>query len=342
MLLRVALLFAHFTASLGDADPREWIRSTQRARPSFVSNIPGPASAARGERMSAGKMSSRAIRNDANCSEWYDMRVQLNRAMGQLQSEAQQPWAKEAARDLNCWLMYMLCQPELGNNSTEHRALLTNLRRISQLQKDNLRLRLEKVISQPSGRSRAWEAAENSEHASVLSASSGDVLQWEPPAPASTQQQLHVQGTNQRQRPAHEQRIPQQQPEVQPVSGVHHSVQTSMAHMMSSARPMIGRSGDEYAYHRRGPNLSARSAGPLIGATPQPLPFQAAEEGLHNACAVGSEGGAGFSSTHERESDSEDTDLDVAIARMSQVRDLPFSVFIYLSLSYLRALVAGS
>ena len=183
----MALLFAHFTASLGDADPREWISSTRRARPSFVSNIPGPASAARGERMSAGKMSSRALRNDANCSEWYDMRVQLNRAMGQLQSEAQQPSAKEAARDLNCWLMYMLCQPELGNNSTEHRALLTNLRRISQLQKDNLRLRLEKVISQPSGRSRAWEGAENSEHESVLSANSGDVLRWEPPASASTQ-----------------------------------------------------------------------------------------------------------------------------------------------------------
>jgi len=81
--------------------------------------------------------------DDANCSSWKDIRMQFNRAMAQLQSNAHQPSAKETAKELNCWLMHLLSQPDANMNSHERRALLLNLKRISQLQKENLRLKLE-------------------------------------------------------------------------------------------------------------------------------------------------------------------------------------------------------
>uniref|UniRef100_A0A7S4K7A4 Uncharacterized protein n=1 Tax=Guillardia theta TaxID=55529 RepID=A0A7S4K7A4_GUITH len=83
------------------------------------------------------------VGDDANCSSWKDIRMQFNRAMAQLQSNAHQPSAKETAKELNCWLMHLLSQPDANMNSHERKALLLNLKRISQLQKENLRLKLE-------------------------------------------------------------------------------------------------------------------------------------------------------------------------------------------------------
>mmetsp|Transcript_2815 Transcript_2815/g.4583 ORF Transcript_2815/g.4583 Transcript_2815/m.4583 type:complete len:726 (+) Transcript_2815:123-2300(+) len=85
---------------------------------------------------------------------WRDMRVHFNRAMAQLQSDAQQPSAKEAAKELSSWLMQILSQPEGDMNPHEKRALVTNLKRISQLQKENLQLKLKQVVSSTSGQRR--------------------------------------------------------------------------------------------------------------------------------------------------------------------------------------------
>jgi hypothetical protein len=49
--------------------------------------------------------SSSANDDALDADEWRDIRVQFNRAMALLQSNAHQPSAKEAAKELSCWLM---------------------------------------------------------------------------------------------------------------------------------------------------------------------------------------------------------------------------------------------
>eukprot|EP00292_Cryptomonas_paramecium_P012612 CAMPEP_0113671422 /NCGR_PEP_ID=MMETSP0038_2-20120614/5695_1 /TAXON_ID=2898 /ORGANISM="Cryptomonas paramecium" /LENGTH=355 /DNA_ID=CAMNT_0000587571 /DNA_START=517 /DNA_END=1580 /DNA_ORIENTATION=- /assembly_acc=CAM_ASM_000170 len=80
--------------------------------------------------------------NDLRC-----MRAYFSRAMAHIQSNARQPMAKAAARELNCWLMNVLSQPDVRINSQERRALMMNLKRISHLQKENLQLKLKQVVS---------------------------------------------------------------------------------------------------------------------------------------------------------------------------------------------------
>ena len=335
--MRPALLgFFVLTASQvgGDAYSREGIRAPLSGTggawswTSKSGTILRSAAGVRGDGIDAGRGSKPPLSHNVDCSEWYDMRVQLNRAMGQLQSEAQQPSAIETARDLNCWLMHMLSQPELSSNSTEHRALLTNLRRISQLQKDNLRLRLEKVMNEPSRRSRGGDVGEMSERGAVMPEASGDVARWSAADATQHQQGQGVHDWKQHQRPARQPHNLQAQQSVQPPLNAQYGGQAARPGMQAryhTARPIIGRSGvymDEYTFHRRGPNPSARSAGPGFGATPQPRPYHSEDSGASAAAAGCVPGGWQADAARRHESDSDEFDLDGAIQRLQEVREL--------------------
>ena len=284
-VLRAAVAVSILTVTAnGDADPRAWTPAMPQ----------GAAGAPRA----------------GDSSQLRDVRVQLNRAMGQLQSNAQQPSAKEAARDLNCWLMHVLSQPHVDDNSSERRALLTNLKRISQLQKDNLRLRLQHIVQCPAGmgprsvcEGNCEECEDREDHEDreereerelqletrqepLQAQLFGDLQRWKVTIEKSAPTQAPAPATrSQEQRAVREwQTTPPQH------SGV---LQPAETRPMLRPRALIGgRSAaplDEYAFHRRGQNLPSRATGPL-GTTPQAGIRRGDEGGVGSAGAVAEEG----------------------------------------------------
>ena len=200
----MALLFA---LSLGDADPRglgapvrppgaplarrsesDAITVPSQSKPAAVcADGEGAPALAQGSGAMVAPNASHPL-----ASEWHDMCVQLNRAMAQLQSKAPRRSAKEASRDLNRWLMHLLSQPQPDEHaneplSYERRALLTNLKRISQLQKDNLRLRLQHIANNPSSM-RSLARARGGDEALPLrrTVSPGPAYSELPPGPKRT------------------------------------------------------------------------------------------------------------------------------------------------------------
>ena len=283
--LPLTIVVSLLTVTAGDADPRAWT-------PSFTQR---PVGAPR----TGGLMEDKLVEH---CSELRDMRVQLNRAMGQLQSKAQQPSAKEAARELNCWLMQLLSHPHVDGNSIERRALLTNLKRISQLQKDNLKLRLQHVVQHPSGmgsrsvREGICEERElpfkNLRREPLQVELCGNLLQRKDPSCRSGDLQLeqaapeqalraHVQGTS----------WEWQKPPEGAASGEPRCVPQAAETRNLRPRAIIGGRStaplDEYAFHRRGPS---RATGPL-GTTPQ-AGIRRSDEGGMGSAGTGAEDGS--------------------------------------------------
>jgi hypothetical protein len=195
-IIRLSVFISILTLSRGDADPREWLRGPPQAllrmqTPGVREGTPRPHEVlgTRIDTAYAEQLQECGVQQNVTGSEWHDMRVQLNRAMGQLQSNAQHGSAKEFARDLNCWLMHLLSQPPVDGTSQERRALLTNLKRISQLHKDNLRLRLQHIVNNPS-RARGGDHDDDLQAGMRHAFSQYDVQQWGrtlSPAPASSQ-----------------------------------------------------------------------------------------------------------------------------------------------------------
>lgn len=243
LALSLTVLVSLLTVSLGDADPRNWMHSpTQWPVPRggegqvrWAREVEG-----RADWEDAGRASHRTLPQGVArggvqnkiCSEWHDMRVQFNRAMGQMQSGAQKPSAKEELLELNWSLMHVLSQsPLVEDDCSERRALLANLKRISQLQKDNLTLRLQHVVKHPSTTRRSGRGGEGD-----------NPLQYE-----GVQQETFTQYWQQHS----QQKISEHQPQPQ------HTLPPPMAattRVMPPSRTIGGRSSvplDEYAFHRR-------------------------------------------------------------------------------------------
>ena len=287
-LLALALLFA---LSLGNADPRglgapvrppgaPLARRSEGDAMTIPSQSKPAAVCADGQGGSALAHGSGALvapnASHPLASEWHDMCVQLNRAMAQLQSNAPRRSAKEASRDLNRWLMHLLSQPQPDEHaneplSYERRALLTNLKRISQLQKDNLRLRLQHIANNPSSM-RSLARARGGDEALQLrrTVSPGPAYSELPPGPkrtalensesinrererasldAAAELLRHPQPPPAVQRPAPAPRLPQSR-----ARGTELATRALQAPRgLPPARQMGGRQPlDEYAFHRRG------------------------------------------------------------------------------------------